>query len=143
LKAGEYGDWAVQTAPDAEADLAPLRGRVVAFPKTEEATQKAIRLATKASRKKGHQILPQTLVACGYLFVFTTLLACQAGAELILALYRFRWQVEMAFKLLKSQLHLDHVRAHDAHLVRTYLLCKLLGALLLEDLSRCWVSFSP
>jgi hypothetical protein len=141
LKAGEYGDWAVQTAPD--ADIASLRARVVAFPKTEEATQKAIRLATKAARKKGHQIQPQTLVACGYIFVFTTLALSEADAALILALYRFRWQVEMAFKLLKSQLHLDHVRAHDAHLVRTYLLCKLLGALLLEDLSRCWVSFSP
>jgi hypothetical protein len=141
LKAGEYGDWAVQTAPD--ADRAPLRGRVVAFPKTEEATQKAIRLATKAARKKGHQIQPQTLVACAYIFVFTTLALCEADAELILALYRFRWQVEMAFKLLKSQLHLDHVRAHDPDLVRTYLLCKLLGALLVQDLSSCWVSFSP
>jgi hypothetical protein len=141
LPAGQFGDWQVQTVP--EGDLPALPGRIVALPKTEAATQKAVRLATKAARKKHHQIQPQTLLACGYIFVFTTLPVCEADAGLVLALYRFRWQVEMAFKLLKSQLNLDHVRAQDPDLVRAYLLCKLLGALLLEDLTGCWVSFSP
>lgn len=143
LKEGDYGDWTLQTTPDTRAGLEAIRGRVVALPRTPEATQRARQLAIKAAAKKKRQVQPQTLLCCGYIFVFTTLPSEQVDARLVLALYRFRWQVELAFKRLKSQLHLDAVRAHAPDLVRTYLLCKLLGAVLLEDLTSCWVSFSP
>ncbi len=49
----------------------------------------------------------------------------------------------MAFKFLKSQLHLDHVRAHDPLSVQSYLLCKAHGALLIEDMISGWVSLTP
>jgi hypothetical protein len=111
--------------------------------KNKADTDKAVRTARKAARKKHQTVKPETLTACGYTFVFTTLSAEEANAELILALYRFRWQVEMAFKLLKSQLHLDKIRAHDPDLARSYLLAKLLGAILLEDLTGRWVSLAP
>ena len=65
------------------------------------------------------------------------------SAEAVLALYRVRWQIECAFKQLKSQLDLDRINAFDPDLVTTYLLCKLLGVLLLEDLACRWFSFSP
>ena len=50
----------------------------------------------------------------------------------ILALYRFRWQVELVFKRLKSLLHLEQLRSKDPDLVQVYLLGKLLGVLLME-----------
>ena len=143
LKPGQIGDWEVQSAPDTRLDIPAIRGRLVAMPKTPEATKKARQIAERAAKKKHHQILPQTLEACGYIFVFTTLQASEADGELILALYRFRWQIECAFKQLKSQLHLDELKVRSPDLVRTFLLCKLLGAVLIEDLSKCWVSFSP
>ena len=143
LKPGETGDWEVQTAPVPAQELCALRGRVVAIPHTPEATRKAEAAARKAAKKKHRVILPQTLVACGYLFVFTTLKAEEADATLILALYRFRWQIECAFKQLKSQLHFDHIKARDPALVRAFLFCKLLGAVLIEDLCNEGFSFSP
>jgi hypothetical protein len=143
LKDGQIGDWQVQTVADTSNGFPPVAGRLVAIPKTPEQTEEAIDRAKKTAAKKGHQVSPETLIACGYFFVFTTLAQEEADGSLVLALYRFRWQIEMAFKLLKSQLHLDHIRAHQPEMVRTYLLCKLLGALLLEDLTSCFVSFSP
>lgn len=57
----------------------------------------------------------------------------------ILAIYRLRWQIELEFKRLKSLLNLDYIRAPDPAVVRAYILTKLLGALLVEELAR----FSP
>ncbi len=57
--------------------------------------------------------------------------------------YRFRWQIELAFKRLKSRLFLDNLRARDPDLAQTYLLSKLLGALLAEDLIDRAGSFPP
>ena len=56
-------------------------------------------------------------------------------AEQVLRLYRLRWQVELLFKRLKSLLHLDHLRAQDPRLAQSYLLGKLLAALLLDRLT--------
>jgi len=46
----------------------------------------------------------------GYLFVLTNL-PLTFSAESVLQLYRFRWQIEIKFKTLKSVLHLDNVPA--------------------------------
>ncbi|NOZ87278.1 MAG: transposase [Deltaproteobacteria bacterium] len=61
----------------------------------------------------------------------------------VLDLYRFRWQVELAFKRLKSLLHIDELPAKDHSLTRTFIYAKLLAALLLEDLSDRFLVFSP
>jgi hypothetical protein len=53
----------------------------------------------------------------------------------VMALYRLRWQVEMAFKRLKGVLALDHLRAQDPDLAQSYLLSKLLGALMVDRMS--------
>ncbi|MBE7558855.1 transposase [bacterium] len=50
-------------------------------------------------------------------------------------MYRFRWQIEMEFKRLKGLHHLDHVRAKDENLARTYVFGKLLGAVIVEEMT--------
>ena len=55
---------------------------------------------------------------------------------LCLALYRLRWQIELAIKRLKSVLDLAKLRAHDAQLAQSYLLAKLLAALCLDEITR-------
>ena len=54
-----------------------------------------------------------------------------------------RWQIEITFKRLKSLLHLDQLRAKEPALARAYILAKLLGALLVEELAASGVSFFP
>ena len=54
----------------------------------------------------------------------------------MLELYRLRWQVELAFKRLKSLLGFGTVPAKDPDLARTYIFAKLLIAVLVEDLTQ-------
>jgi len=50
------------------------------------------------------------------------------------ALYRLRWQIELAFKRLKGQVRLDDLQAKEPRLARACLLAKLILALLAEGL---------
>jgi len=46
-------------------------------------------------------------------------------AAQIFELYRLRWQIEIAFKRLKSLLHIDRLEAKDPDLIRTWLLAHI------------------
>jgi IS4 transposase len=65
------------------------------------------------------------------------------GAEQVFDLFRFRWQIELAFKRMKSLLELDDLPAKDPLLARSFIYAKLLAALLIEDLSNEFLVFSP
>ena len=51
--------------------------------------------------------------AAAYIFVVTSLTEEQASAEQLLDLYRFRWQIELAFKRMKGLLELGVLPAKD------------------------------
>jgi hypothetical protein len=139
-------DWLQNLADATPAELGvrladhPQPLRLVAVRKSPQATQRAQRLAEREGRRKGGSIRPQTLTLAGYVLVLTN---CVQTPEQILETYSFRWQIELAFKRLKSLLHLDHLRAHDPDLAQTYLLAKILAALLVEELTVRAVLFSP
>jgi len=54
-----------------------------------------------------------------------------------------RWQVELAFKRLKSLLGLDRLPAKSRPLARCWLFAHLILALLIEDISQEILEFSP
>jgi hypothetical protein len=111
----------------------PLRLIVAMLP--QEAADRARQRVRKAYRKKGKTPDARTLFAAGFTMVVSNLALELWPADQVLSLYRLRWQVELLFKRLKSLLHLDHLRAHDPQLAQTYLLGKLLSALLLDRLT--------
>jgi IS4 transposase len=45
-------------------------------------------------------------------FVFTTL-TDEIAPQAVMELYRGRWQIELAFKPLKSLVQLGHLKKHD------------------------------
>jgi IS4 transposase len=53
--------------------------------------------------------------------VFTTVRAIEMGAAEVLEYYRFRWQIELVFKRLKSLLAVGHLPKHDARSSRAWL----------------------
>jgi len=116
--------------------------RLVALRKSPEAAEKAIVRVRRESRRKGRTPRPETLLLARYVVVLTN---CEAAVtpEQILEVYRLRWQIELLFKRLKSLLHLDHLRARDPDLAQTYLLAKILAALLAEELLGRAADFSP
>jgi hypothetical protein len=142
LPDGQRGTWAVRTAP-AKDGTPPVAGRLIALRKSPEAGAETRRKLLKEARKKGKTPSQEALAAADYVLLFTTVPEEQLTPEAALELYRFRWQIELTFKRLKTLLHLDELPAKDPELAQTYLLGKLLAALLIEDLTAGWVDFSP
>jgi hypothetical protein len=96
--------------------------------------EEARRRLRKEAKKKCRNVDERSLFAAGFVLLATNLPAAQWGISLIFQLYRFRWQIELAFKRLKSLLQLDGLRARDPQLAKVYLLGKILAALLIERL---------
>lgn len=115
--------------------------RLIAVRKSEPAAERA-RRETLRERKKHGQVDMRTLEATGYLFVLTNL-GEEVTPDAVLELYRFRWQIEMKFKTLKSVLHLGNVPAKTDEMFRVYVLSKLLVAVLIDFFIEKADSFSP
>jgi len=109
-----------------------LRLIIAALP--QEAADKARNRLRKSYRKKGKTPDKRTLLAAGFTMVVTNLPSQEWEAQEILKLYRFRWQVEIHIKRLKSILNINHLRTQGGRLAQVYLLGKLLGALLIDEL---------
>jgi Transposase DDE domain len=137
-KAGDLGDWPVQIFHKGLA----IAGRVCAIRKSPEAIRLAQRRLDR-KRNKGQTIIAATRKYAEYVLVFTSLDAAEASAEQVLETYRLRWQIELAFRRLKSTLDLGHVPKYDDQSSRAWLYAKLLVALLGEKLSRLGKTFSP
>lgn len=108
--------------------------RLIAFPLPSPQAEQARQRVVKQARKKGKAVSPSTYLAAGFVLLVTNLPSQTWEASRVVYLYRLRWQIELHIKRLKSLLQLDHLRAQDPRLVQTYLLAKLLAALLLDEL---------
>ena len=95
------------------------------------------------SKKHQRRVKPETREYARYVMVFTTLRASEMGAAEVLEYYRFRWQIELVFKRLKSILALGHLPKHDEQSSRAWLYGKLFVALLTQKLIRLGSSISP
>jgi hypothetical protein len=115
--------------------------RVCALKKSAEQTRKSQDKVRQIASKKGRELQPDTLEAAGYVVVLTTLPDVQPAQ--ILELYRHRWQIELAFKRLKSLLHLGHLKKTDPVGAKAWLQGKLFVATLIETLTAVGERFSP
>lgn len=139
LHGTQVGDWPVILADE----HGQVRGRVCAIKKSRAAAARARKRAQQENSRKGHLVQDSTLEAAGYIFVFTTLGADQYMAARVLELYRGRWQVELAFKRLKSILATGHLKKTDPIGAKAWLQGKLLAAVIIETLINLGERFSP
>ena len=141
LRDGEIGDWDVRIVHKNKV----IKGRFCAIRKSiaarEKARKRALRQRSKGFGKKG-KMRPGTLEAAEYIFVFTTLDRTFTASQ-ILEIYRARWQVELAFKRLKSLLKLGNLHNKNRETARAWLHGKILVAFLTESLILAARSFSP
>jgi hypothetical protein len=108
-----------------------VRGWVHAYRLNVEQANRA-RHKCRQGHKKGTPSAASLLLA-GWVLVFTTLAPAVLTAQTIMALYRCRWQVELAIKRWKSVLDVDALRAKaTSPLAEVWLHGKLLYALMLE-----------
>ena len=137
LEIGHAADWPAQV----QDEVGAIAVRVCAYKKTAAQTLAAQEAILQEARKKNRSVKPQTLEAAGYVIVVTTLM--QASAAAIMEFYRRRWQIELAFKRLKSLLHLGHLKKVDPEGAKAWLQGKLLVACLIEKLILTAERFSP
>ena len=110
LAIGQAGDWPAH-AQDAIGAIGAIAVRVCAYRKTAAQTLAAQQAIEQEARKKKRNVHADTLEGSGYVIVLTTLTEPSAAA--IMEFYRRSWQIELAFKRLKSLLQLGHLKKFD------------------------------
>jgi hypothetical protein len=138
LQPGESGEKTLWY--EYEGEYKPLR--FCAVRKTKEAEERGLEALRKTRmRKYGDKELSEAQRAYNrYVIVVTSI--TDAAPEMILDLYRQRWQIEMAFKRLKSLFKYHEIPVHVEPSARAW----FYGKLLLAALCETWVNrgrFSP
>lgn len=108
-----------------------------AFPRSEADAEQVRRKIKRQSSKRCAKNPPKaiTLYLANWMLIISTLPPTRISAEQIKNIYQARWQIEIAFKRLKSILNIDKLRAKKGSmLAEVYLLGKLFYAVLLEKL---------
>ncbi len=93
--------------------------------------------------RKQKKLDPRSLIAAEFLILATSLPAAQYPAGEVLAVYRLRWQIELAFKRLKSLLHIDRLPTFTEEASRSWLYAHLILALLCDEISQEFLESSP
>lgn len=112
---------------------APLALRLIAARLPRAGAEAARRRARRQGRKSGYTPSRKTLDA-GWFILVTSLPAERYSTEDVLALYRLRWRIELAFKRLKSVMGLKKPPGIDERSAKPWILAHLLMILLLEPL---------
>jgi hypothetical protein len=117
--------------------------RLCAVRKSHEAILATQRKLHRRAQRQGNQLQPQTVEYAQWVIVLTTVPAAQLDDLQILQWYRVRWQIELAFKRLKSLAGFGHLPKHHDRSSRAWLYGKLLVALLTEKMQRYARAVSP
>ncbi|HEY4985106.1 MAG TPA: IS4 family transposase, partial [Bradyrhizobium sp.] len=107
----------------------PLMLRLVIRRKDQEHVEAEQKRLRQSASKHGKKLDPRTLDAANYILLLTSLPVETFPTADILALYRFRWQIELAFKRFKSLAGLDKLPAKEPRLARAWIYARLIVAI--------------
>lgn len=113
----------------------PLILRLVVRRKDPEQAKAEQKRLLKDAKKRGKQPDPRSLEAAKYILLLTSLPAATFPPADVLALYRFRWQIELAFKRFKSLAGLDTLPAKKPELARAWIYARLIVAIIAEQIA--------
>lgn len=133
----QWPAWFAQAGQRHRVWLCALRKGALAAERAQRKT------AAKARRNRSKKADPQSLELAHYVLVVTSVAPAACAARDVLELYRCRWQIELAFKRLKSLLGLGHVPKKDAASAKSWMQAKILTALLIERVLWEGKIFSP
>jgi Transposase DDE domain len=133
-QAGQEGEVQVRIHEGIKA-ATPLILRLVVRRKDPEQAAAEHKRLLKDARKRGKQPDPRSLEAAKYILLLTALPADAFPPADILTLYRFRWQIELAFKRFKSLAGLDMLPAKKPELARAWIHARLIVAIIAEQIA--------
>jgi hypothetical protein len=140
LKIGQTREWAVSFAPPKGERH---HARLCALRKSPQQAALARRKAQRKARHRGRAIGARALEYADFVLVLTTVGAAEMKLPMVLEFYQARWQVELAFKRLKSLLELGQVPKKKAESCQAWMQGQILTALLIERLLCEARFFSP
>lgn len=120
-----------------------VSARLCAVRKSEEARMLAERKVGIKARKRAKMPGPKALEYARWMMVITTVPEEKLSLHEVLEWYRIRWQIELAFKRLKTLAEFGHLPKYDDDSSKAWLYGKLLVALLTERMRRYAESFFP
>ena len=132
------GTWPTQVPHEGQR----FSGRLLAVRRSAAATRLEQKRLRREASRDGRVISQRSWAAAQYLFLWTSL-PDSFSAEVVLEYYRRRWQIELAFKRMKSLAGLGHLPKKDPASARAWLYGKLLVSLLAEHLMQTAKGFSP
>jgi hypothetical protein len=109
--------------------------RLIIWRKTPEQAEAEQKRLLKNGKKRGTKVDPRSLEAAKYVMLLTSLPTDAFPACDVLAIYRFRWQIELAFKRMKSLAGLDELAAREPALAQAWLYAKLIAFLIAEQIA--------
>lgn len=144
----DVADWLRREAASgaAETEVKTKGGlalRLCALPVAEEAAEREREKTRESARKQGRQASEASLEMAGYIVLVCSLPRRKYDTATVISLYRLRWQVELAFKRLKSLLGASHVPKRDPDSARAWLQAKMLVSLHMDKLLRQAEVLSP
>ena len=139
LSPKQTGEWAAWVRRESGPALA---GRLLIVRKSRQSAAQARQQLQQVASRKQKPVSRESLEAAQYFFLWTSLTASWSRFQ-VLDLYRSRWQIELAFKRMKSLMGLGHLPKKDPESCRAWLHGKLLTSLLVERLIGAARTHSP
>jgi hypothetical protein len=121
----------------------PLPVRLIIRRKPPEATENERNKLRREASHRQRTLDPRSLIAAEFMILATSLPAEGYAAQDVLGVYRLRWLIELAFKRLKSLLHMDAMPTRTERASRSWLTSHLILALLCDDLSQEFLESFP
>lgn len=112
-----------------------LAVRLISIPLPADVVAERRRKAQAKARKHGHTCSQRTLDLLAWALFVTNVPCAWLSAESIALIYRVRWQVELIFKLWKSQAKINRIAAWRIERVLCQFYARFLGVILLHWLS--------
>jgi hypothetical protein len=135
-------EWPVRAVAGCAKQPVLLPMRLIAVPLPPDKAEAARKKLKRRASKHQDKFDPRSLVAAGFLMLVTSLPA-EIPADEICAVYRLRWQIELAFKRLKSLIHIDRLPTRTEKGSLSWLYAHLILTLLTEDICQDFLESPP
>jgi hypothetical protein len=139
LPARSVGEWVAWVRGPNQT----LRGRLIALRLSRRAAQLARKRMRRRANRRQLTVSAEAIYLAGFVFLWTSVERSAGSAKQLLELYRVRWQIELAFKRMKSLMGLGQLPKKSDASSRAWLYGKLFLALLVERILEAAESFSP
>ena len=111
-----------------------LRSRIVAVRLPQEVANRRRQKAIQKAKKKGYTPKARTLVLLSWAIFMTNVPVYMLNTQQVIRLYPLRWQIELIFKLWKSEFALNRVAGLRRERVLVELYAKLIAAVVIHFL---------